>query len=162
MTINYKGAFRPVISRVQGVFFVKLLPMKSPNPLIRLGSRNFYYRYTHFSPLWRLSPEPPSALTGQGLKALFPAIFFRQNRCTPWWIKDEGSFYLSPFDFSIPIKSIYCKFRYYSSSFPYDNYLEITHEPICDNSSRLFCSSSFSGKSATPVGRVGFMTLSKC
>lgn len=77
MTINYKGAFRPVISRVQGTFFVKLFPMKSPNPLIRLGSRNFYYRYIHFSPLWRLSPEPPSALTGQGLRALFPAIFFR-------------------------------------------------------------------------------------
>lgn len=123
MTINYKEAVCPVISRVQGTLFVKLFPMKTPNPLIRLGSRNFYYRYIHFSPLWRLSPEPPSALTGQGLRALFPAIFFRKNRCTHWWSKDEGSFYLSPFGFSIPIKSIYCIFCWYSSSFPYGDYV---------------------------------------
>lgn len=123
MTINYKEAVSPVIPRVQGVFFVKLFPMKTPNPLMQLGSRHFLNRYIHFSPLWRLSPEPPSALMGQGLRALFPAIFFRQNRCTPWGSKTQGTFYFSSFDFSIPIKSIFCIFCCYSSSFPYDDYV---------------------------------------
>lgn len=33
MAIISKGAFRPVISRVQGTFFVKLFPVKSLYPL---------------------------------------------------------------------------------------------------------------------------------
>lgn len=118
MTFISETRLNPVTSRLQTTFFTKLFPMKSPNPLIRLGSWNFYYRYIHFSPLWRLSPEPPSALTGQGLRALFPVIFFRKNRCNPWRSKGEGSFYFSSFDFSIPIKYIYCIFCRYSSFVP--------------------------------------------
>ncbi|AEK90275.1 hypothetical protein BAXH7_03155 [Bacillus amyloliquefaciens XH7] len=38
MAIISKGAFRSVVSRVQSTFFVELFPMKTPKPLIRLGS----------------------------------------------------------------------------------------------------------------------------